>query len=193
MGSATFDTFPINAYNVLFSTCSNAFSNSPTTSPSLAITAVNVTADKLAAFQAGQLSSCAAYNSIFTAVTNRSSVTFTRCATNINGTGFYTNVGAGGYYLINGSTNQGVGNTAYTPAELVADLQTKTTHPPIVEPAGWFTNDYMFAPQAQWDTNASDYGYHYSPIDYAVSIEPLQCYRYSSSRNRPGRRQHQRG
>jgi hypothetical protein len=170
-GIGSFDAFPVNAYNVLYSKCVNAFSNSTSSDADISITAVNVTADQVQTFQAGYLTTCWAINSLFTAVTNRSSVAFTSCSTNLNGTGVYTNVGAANYYLVSGSTNQGAGDTNLTPMALLTDLGTKTTWPPIVEPVGLLTNDYMFSPQVVRDPSWSDRGYHYDSVDYAVCME----------------------
>jgi len=165
----SFDGFPIYAYNVLFSQCANAFSNSTTEGADATITAVCVTADQIGTFQAGSESTCSAVNSLFTVVTNTSSVIFNHCYTNTSSNGVYQTVGAGGYYLAAGSSNRDAGTTSINSAVL-ADIQTLTTYPPVVVAAGWFTNDYTFFPQAQRDTDTPDRGYHYSPIDYAVAM-----------------------
>jgi Concanavalin A-like lectin/glucanases superfamily len=171
--STTEPNFPFYFYNVLFSQCANAV-NGSASAGSVAVIAVNMTADQMGTFigLSGSVS-CAVTNSLFTSVTNfsshsLSSVSLFSCGTNATRSGIYTNVGAGGYYLVSGSTNQGVGTTNIN-TNLLADLQTRTTWPPIVY-AGWWTNNYMFAPQAERNTNAPDRGYHYSPIDYAFCV-----------------------
>jgi hypothetical protein len=160
--------FPVYAYNLLFCGCPYAFSGS-TVDGSLAISAINVTADKVGTFQAGSGNSCSATNSLFTSVTNLSGVSLASCYTNASSTGIYQIVGAGGYYLAAGSPYRDAG-TASIPAALLADLQSTTTYPPVVVPAGWFTDDYTFFPQAQRDTDSPDLGYHYDPLDYAIAI-----------------------
>ncbi|HEX3718234.1 MAG TPA: hypothetical protein VH595_09710 [Verrucomicrobiae bacterium] len=85
-------------------------------------------------------------------------------------TGVFQTAGAGAHYLAANSPYRNAGTTNIDPAVL-ADLQSTTTYPPVIIPAGWFTNDYTFFPQAQRDTDAADIGYHYDPLDYAVSME----------------------
>jgi hypothetical protein len=160
--------FPVYAYNLLFCACTYAFSGS-SVDGSLAISAINVTVDKVGTFQAGSVSSCAATNSLFTSVTNLSGVSFASCYTNASSAGIYQIVGGAGYYLAAGSPYRDAG-TAGIPSALLADLQSTTTYPPVVIPAGWFTNDYTFVPQAQRDTDTPDMGYHYCPLDYAIDI-----------------------
>lgn len=79
----------------------------------------------------------------------------------------FQTVGGGSYYLASGCafTNQGTANINPT---LSADLQTRTTHPPVAYTNVTFTNSLVFSPQAPRDTNAlPDLGYHYDPIDYS--------------------------
>jgi hypothetical protein len=161
--------FPIALYNVLLTGCGNAVGSDNSGSSYLSISAINVTADHAATFQTGTSNACAATNSLFTSVTNLSGVSLSSCYTNSGSAGIYQIVGAGGYYLAAGSPYRNAG-TATIPAALLADLQTGTTYPPVVIPAGWFTNDYTFFPQAQRDTDTLDLGYHYNPLDYAVAI-----------------------
>jgi hypothetical protein len=163
--------FPINLYNVLFARSTNVFS-SLNTSGHLSISAVNVTADQMETFQTagvsgGTSNACAATNCLFTSVTDLSGVSFANCYTNASSEGIYQIVGAGSYYLASGSPYRDAGTTGI-PSSLLADLQTQTTYPPVVVPAGWLTNNYTFFPQAQRDTDVPDLGYHYNPIDFAV-------------------------
>jgi hypothetical protein len=90
----SFERFPINAYNVLYSLCGNVFSNS-SSGGNLQIEVCNITADQIGAFEASGSSSCIAENSLFTDVTNRANMSFGNSVTNISGSGIYTNVGAG--------------------------------------------------------------------------------------------------
>jgi hypothetical protein len=134
---------------------------------------VNLTADGCTTFTdprynyaSGSMTNC-----IFTDDDNTISTKFTLtdCIVAGSGTGIYQSVGAGSYYLANGSTNRDAGTANIDPV-LLADLQTLTTYPPVVEPSGWFTKNYTFFPQAQRDTDTVDLGYHYDPIDFAIDI-----------------------
>ena len=162
--------FPINAYNVLFSKCVNVFSNATSLGPNAQITFVNVTADLVGTLYTGFPGNDAlAYNSLFTSVTNTSTVNLYHCATNSSSTGFYQTAGAGAYYLAAGSTYRNAGTSGIN-SGVLSDLQTLTTYPPVVMAAGWFTNNYTFFPQAQRDTDTPDIGFHYPPIDFAVAM-----------------------
>ncbi len=161
--------FPIYVYNALFSRCGYGLYNSPSTEQALAISAVNVTADQVGTFQYGSGNSCAATNSLFTSVTNQSGVTFASCYTNASSNGVYQAVGAGSYYLATNSTNRAVGTSSIDPA-LLADLQARTTYPPVVVAAGALTNNTNFSQQALRNTGTPDRGFHYFPIDYAVAM-----------------------
>ena len=77
-------------------------------------------------------------------------------------------VGAGNCYLTNGCNffDAGTNNIDST---LLAGLQTKTTHPPIIYSNTSLTTNLILSPQALRDTNAiPDLGYHYDPVDYIV-------------------------
>jgi hypothetical protein len=109
-------------------------------------------------------------NCILTAVDNSiTNFTLKNSATASSGTGVYQTVGAGSYYLVNGSTNRDAGTTAIN-AALLADLQNMTTYPPVVVPPGWLTNNAIFFPQAQRDTGTPDLGCHFDPVDYAIDM-----------------------
>jgi hypothetical protein len=152
---------------VLFSHCTNGLVGETTSGPLgpglLFFTNINVTADQVDQFfdPSSTNVQCYAINSLFTAVTNLSGVNLDYCVTNAGNEGFYQIAGAAGYYLSDESTNRGVGTTNI-PSAVLADLETKTTYPPVVVPFGWFTNDYTFFPQAQRDNSGStvDLGYH---------------------------------
>lgn len=78
----------------------------------------------------------------------------------------YQVVGAGSYYLTNGSPYRNYGTTNIDPADL-ANIATKTTYPPIIYSNTTISVATTFSPQVPRDTNASpDLGYHYDPLDY---------------------------
>jgi hypothetical protein len=165
--------FPVYLYNVLFSQFSSGFAGL-NTSGHLLINAVNVTADQMGSFQAaglhgGTANSCSATNCLFTSVTNLSGISLANCYTNASSSGIYQTVGGGSYYLAAGSPYRDAGTTSI-PSALLGDLQDTTTYPPVVVPAGSFTNNYTFFPQAQRDTDTPDLGYHYCPLDFALSM-----------------------
>ncbi|MGD0814216.1 MAG: immunoglobulin domain-containing protein [Verrucomicrobiota bacterium] len=163
--------FPINVYNVLFSRCRDGFVTDNDGTSYVDINLSNVTADQVGTFVSGTSNVCYATNCIFTAVTNLQGYS-TSCYTNASSNGVYQTVGAGSYYLADGSANRGMG-TININTNLLADLQTKTTYPPVTNFCGLLTNDYTFFPQAQRDTNGAtvDTGYHYDPIDYALCMQ----------------------
>jgi hypothetical protein len=130
---------------------------------------VNVTADQVGTFQDGG-NACNLVNSLFTSVTNTGHGSIGNCSYGFaSSAGIYQTAGAGAYYLAAGSTNRNAGTTNI-PSAMLADLQTKTTYPPVIVPAGWLTINTNFSPQAQRDTDIPDLGYHYDPLDYALDI-----------------------
>jgi len=84
----------------------------------------------------------------------------------------FQTVAGGGYYLTDqsGFRNKGSG----TPGDLLADLQQRTTYPPIVyeAPISWPTSLPVVA---QRDVDAPDLGYHYDPLDYLINSIPLSA------------------
>jgi hypothetical protein len=80
----------------------------------------------------------------------------------------FQSVGAGNYYLTNGCAFTNAGTTSID-STLLASLQQKTTHPPLVYSNATTTTNLTLSPYVQRDTNAApDLGYHYEPIDYLV-------------------------
>ena len=77
----------------------------------------------------------------------------------------FQTVGGGSYYLTNGCVFRDVGTTNIDPI-LLAELQQKTTYPPIVYSNVTIATATTFSPQVQRDTDTPDLGYHYDPIDY---------------------------
>lgn len=79
---------------------------------------------------------------------------------------FQTVIG-GAYYLADGSSYRNGGTTNIN-AALAADLQQRTTYPPLVI-SSTITNDTVLNPQAGRDTDIPDQGYHYDPLDWILS------------------------
>jgi RHS repeat-associated protein len=82
--------------------------------------------------------------------------------------GVFQTMGAGRFYLADGSTNRSAGTTNID-SFLLAELRQRTTYPPH-----WltslFTSNTVVGPVVARDTNSSpDLGYHYFPIDYLSS------------------------
>jgi hypothetical protein len=84
----------------------------------------------------------------------------------------FETIGAGDYYLADGCVFRNLGTTNIA-ATLLADLQQKTTYPPLFINGGtgaYYTNDLTLYPQAQRENgDGPDLGYHYDPIDFAFS------------------------
>lgn len=85
-----------------------------------------------------------------------------------SGAGVFQPVGAGGYYLLNASTNRNTGTTEIQSA-LATALKTRTTYPPVLYSNVTISVNTNFSPQAQRDTDGPDLGYHYDPLDYLCS------------------------
>jgi hypothetical protein len=80
----------------------------------------------------------------------------------------FQTVGAGNYYLTNGSSFLSAGTGGIDPV-LLTNLGQATTHPPTVYSNTTISGSVTFTPQVQRDTNSNpDLGYHYTPLDYAV-------------------------
>lgn len=95
---------------------------------------------------------------------------------NVETTGVSTvfeSVGAGHHYLPAGSPYRNAG-TDQIDADLLADLRTLTTSPPVVYENLTLSIPMEWRPRVDRDSAAAtwgrpDLGYHYPPIDYAVS------------------------
>jgi hypothetical protein len=107
-------------------------------------------------------------NSILTACGATSSFTFDHSEMASSSSGIFQTVGAASYYLADGSPYRDSGTTNIS-AALLADLQGRTTYPPIVVQSGVFAENMTLYPQAQRDTDVPDMGYHYEPLDYALN------------------------
>ena len=82
----------------------------------------------------------------------------------------FQSAGGGNYYLAVGCGFQNVGTLNIDP-DLLAGLRAKTTQAPNIAYVNQtISSDTTFNPLVQRDTNSyPDLGYHYDPIDYAVS------------------------
>ena len=158
--------FPLNVYNVLFSTCTNAINANTSEANYLNVAAINVTADQVGSFLPAD-NSGSAVNSLFTSVTNIN-ISLSHCATNASSTGIYQSVGAANYYLANGSSNVNAG-TASINSVVLTNIQTLTTYPPIVY-SNALTTNLVLSSRGLQNTGAPDIGYHYSPIDFALNM-----------------------
>ena len=109
-------------------------------------------------------------NSLLVRVTNWGNITLSTNATArlSSSNGVFQTVGAGGFYLADGAYREA--GTTNIDAALAADLKRKTTYPPLVWSNAVVTTDAVLSPQAGRDTDMPDLGYHYDPIDHAVSL-----------------------
>jgi len=83
----------------------------------------------------------------------------------------FQSVGAGYAYLTTNSPYRDAGTTNINPG-LAGSLKLRTTYPPEAITTS-FTNDTTLNPRVQRDTDLPDVGYHYDPIDWAVSSVTL--------------------
>lgn len=109
-------------------------------------------------------------NSLLIGVTNLGggSVTGAYNYTSSSDAGIFQTVGGGAHYL---ATNCPAGirsaGTTNVDSALLAELQNKTTYPPVVYALATISTNLVLYPQAARDTNAApDLGYHYDPLDY---------------------------
>jgi hypothetical protein len=80
----------------------------------------------------------------------------------------FQTVGGGSYYFTSSCAFTNAGSTNID-STLLASLRQKTTFPPMLYSNTPFSNNIVWNPQAQRDTNSSpNLGYHYDPIDYIV-------------------------
>ncbi|HEX3717986.1 MAG TPA: hypothetical protein VH595_08460 [Verrucomicrobiae bacterium] len=162
--------------NNLCSGCSNVFAGGSKNLPvTVIIDAENITADSCGAFAKtnswwGPCSySGGITNSILTACDNSTALfTLDHTIVTNSGSNIYQNAVAGKYYLANGSPYANAGTTSIDPG-LLSDLQTLTTHPPVVFSNLAIATNLTLSPSDVRNTGAPDYGYHYAPIDYAFS------------------------
>jgi hypothetical protein len=87
--------------------------------------------------------------------------------TDASGSSVFNPALAGKAYLLTTSSARNAGTTDI-PSTLLADLRQRTTAPPLII-SNDVTLDTVWTRHAQRDTDLVDAGYHYDPIDYAVS------------------------
>jgi len=157
---------PVVLRNVLIAQCTNAVVTTGT------LSAEHLTADQCTTLLSGKGSSGYITNSLITAVSAVTNATFYSSPQFASGAGVYQAVGAASYYLAHESTNRNAGLTTINPS-LAHDLSLRTTYPPIVYSNVTISVSTTLAAQAQRDTDLPDLGYHYDPLDYAVSALTL--------------------
>jgi len=142
------------------------------------ICAENITVDSCSTFAySGDSLIGGVTNSIFTDVGNGTNLTITNSVVASSGSGIYEIVGAGSYYLTNGSPNRHAGTTNIDPS-LLGDLTNMTTYPPCNYTLTTLSNQVTLTNYAMRDTQAAvlgpDLGYHYDPLDYVFGPTYLQ-------------------
>lgn len=116
----------------------------------------------------GTQSSLDLVNSLLVAVPTLGNVEVSQlcCRSAAHSNSVFQTVGAGGFYLAQSSfRNLG---TSKIDAALARELRQKTTSPPAICTASNGA-DLVLAPRVPRDSDIPDPGYHYDPIDYAVS------------------------
>jgi RHS repeat-associated protein len=162
---------PYQATGIIRNVLISGSTYAPIVSGSTTLTAENMTADGGFQLFGNTLpgSTFTFNNCLTTAITQLGNGTYTGTGNSglIPSAGVYQTVGAGAHYLSANSPHRNVGTTAIDPT-LLSELKTKTTFPPTVVTAN-VTSDTVWSPTVQRDTDAPDLGFHYNPIDYAVS------------------------
>jgi hypothetical protein len=152
-------------YNDLFAGCGTVLEGC-----NFSVDAENITADCITNFvvwDCGGLSSGTIVNSILTACGGMSLALGPGCVQADSGAGLYQSVGDGNYYLAGGSPYRGAGTANIDPL-LLADLRTKTTHPPLVYSNQTISADTTLGIAAVRDpcNPGPDLGYHYDALDH---------------------------
>jgi len=160
----TTNTAPVVLRNVLIVQCTNAVAMTVRGT----LSAEHLTADKCTTLLSGARAMGNVTNSLISAVATLGNVTLYSSPQFTSGAGVYQPVGAGSYYLCDGSTNRNAGLTNINPT-LANSLSLRTTYPPLVCSNVVISSNTTLAPQAQRDTDLPDLGYHYDPLDYAFS------------------------
>jgi hypothetical protein len=162
--------YPINVDNVLFHRVGRVFAGSAYTARARNIT-VNQCAQLSDDFANPAYSQVAITNSLLVNVTNLGTVSLTTNYTVTTTNNVFQTVGAGAHYLATNSIYRDAGTTNI-PAALAARLRKTTTYPPLViaPVGGYYGVSQTLSPRCGWDTDAPDLGYHYNPIDYALSF-----------------------
>ncbi len=153
--------------NVLFAQCTTCV-KTPNT-----IDGQHLTVNACNRFADATVTSGTIINSILTAVTTLGNVTLPISSVNLgNSSGVYKTIGAGNYYLADGSSHRDIPATDTINAALAKDLQVRTTYAPDAVP----NNFAALSPTAQRDTDvlqSPDRGYHYDPLDYCLTARTL--------------------
>ncbi|HTR43359.1 MAG TPA: choice-of-anchor tandem repeat GloVer-containing protein [Pseudomonadales bacterium] len=178
----------LNLYNDLFSGCGTVLTNGAVYyGGQIKLAGQNITVDNanilLGTYAFGPVRDTNAgastlTNSILTGVSHQisyagagttyASLSYTGSCYAGSSTGIYQAAGAANYYLATSSTCRAAGTSGINPS-LLAQLQQKTTWPPIVISNITILAATNFSPQVSRDTNASpDLGYHYDPLDYLL-------------------------
>ncbi|HWX19912.1 MAG TPA: hypothetical protein VN578_08415 [Candidatus Binatia bacterium] len=146
------------AENVTFSGTAY-LATGPSSANATSVTLTNCILANVTNLFAGVLTTNADYNAFY-----QSPSFGTHIAPSVSSSPFQT-VGAGSFYLAADSPYRNYGTTNIS-GPLLADLQKKTTYPPILYSNAAISSSNTFVPQAQRDTDIPDLGYHYDPLDY---------------------------
>jgi alpha-tubulin suppressor-like RCC1 family protein len=141
-----------------------------------AVVGTHVTAHNCNAFASGPQLTLS--NSLLVDVTNlvASGGTLTTNDTVIlaDDTGVFQTVGAGSHYLATGSPYRNSGTTNIDP-DVLAEIQARTTYPPIVYSNTTISTATTFGPQAERDNVGNpDLGFHYPVLDYVFGASIAQ-------------------
>jgi hypothetical protein len=160
-------TMTVNAVNCTFDSAFDLFSADGSWSSTSSFNMTNCILSDVTNEFAVESSSLFASNGAYNGFYNASEI---GASPSTNTSSPYQANGAASYYLADNSPWRSLGTTNIVPTVL-AEIQSLTTYPPFDVPVGWFTNDATFFPQAQRDAGpAIALGYHYPPIDYAISM-----------------------
>lgn len=107
-------------------------------------------------------------NCILSTITNLGNCVTQSVAVVSSGAGVFQTVGAGAYYLTNGTSYRDAGTTNIN-STLLAQLARKTTYPPIQILNSNINVLTTLGPAVQRDYDTPDLGYHYDPLDYVLS------------------------
>lgn len=107
-------------------------------------------------------------NSLLVAVTNLGSYSSLDCvSTQSDRTGVFETVAAGSHYLPADSSLRTAGTTSIDPT-LLAEIAKTTTYAPVLLTSA-ISVDTVLSPHVQRDTDGTQIGYHYDPLDYEWS------------------------
>jgi hypothetical protein len=110
-------------------------------------------------------------NSLFVAVDNPGSYSGANNASNTTSSTAFTTVGAGAHYLA-GTTYRGLGTTNLN-TNLLAEIRSRTTQPPLTITNGFLAADTTLNPRSslRYTNNAvPDLGFHYPILDHVLGF-----------------------